>query len=111
MVNLKEIKWESLKALCDRVEGIESRANKIGLLYVFNFEIGIYECRVYSVLYKSIGGCPDIDLAKYYENDYFGKRAEFDSHLAEIERILSEGYDVDKAYAEELSKLNKKYGK
>lgn len=111
MVNLKEIKWDAIKELCDKVAGIESRAKELGLNYIFTFEVGIYACKVYSILYKKIEGSTDLDLAKYYEYNYYEKQAEFDAHLAEVEKLLTEGWSVDKAYAEELSKLNKKYGK
>lgn len=112
MVNLKEIKWDAIKELCDKVAGVEEKANKLGLTYIFVVEVGIWECKVYSALYRKIkGGGADLDLAKYHEYNYFDKRAEFDAHLAEVEKILTEGWSIDKAYAEELSKLNKKYGK
>lgn len=111
MVNLKEIKWDAIKELCDKVAGIESRAKELGLNYIFTFEVGIDQCKVYSILYKKIEGRTDIDLAKYFEYNYYEKQAEFDAHLAEVEKILTEGWSTDKAYAEELDKLNKKYGK
>jgi hypothetical protein len=111
MVNLKEIKWDAIKELCDKVAGIESRAKELGLNYIFTFDVGIYPCKVFSVLYKKIDGSTDINLAKYSENNYFEKKEEFDAHLAKVEKILTVGWSVDKAYAEELAKLNKKYGK
>ena len=112
MVNLKEIKWDAIKELCDKVAGIESRAKELGLNYIFSFEVGIHACKVYSILYKKIETSTDIDLAKYFEYNYYEKQAEFDAHLAEVEKILTEGWwSTDKTYAEELDKLNKKYGK
>ncbi len=114
MVNLKEIKWDAIKELCDKVAGIESRAKKLGLNYIFTFEVGIYACKVYSALYKKIEGSTNfgfVDLAKYFEYNYYEKQAEFDAHLAEVEKLLTDGWSVDLAYAEELYKLNKKYGK
>lgn len=111
MINVKEIRWEAIKELCDKVAGIEERAKALGLNYIFTFEVGIYECKVYSVLYKKIDNGSDIDLAKYHEDYYFKKQADFDAHLAEVEKILAEGWNLEDAYSEELAKLNKKYGK
>lgn len=114
MVNLKEIKWETIKELCDKVAGIEERAEALGLKYNFCVEVGIYICKVYSHLYKRLGDFyshTDIDFAKYLEFNYFEKQAEFDEHLAKVEELLNGGYNEEEAYKTELEALNKKYGK
>lgn len=113
MVNLKEIKWDAIKELCDKVAGIEERAEALGLKYIFEVAVGIYTCKVYSHLYKRVGDiCSHtIDFAQYIEFNYFEKQEEFEKHLAEVEELLNGGYNVQVAYEKELEELNKKYGK
>lgn len=114
MVNLKEINWDAVKTLCDKVAGIEERAEALGLKYIFEVAVGIYTCKVYSHLYKRVGDIychTDIDFAKYLEFNYFEKQEEFEKHLAEVEELLNGGYNEQVAYEKELEVLNKKYGK
>lgn len=110
MTTFKNYDWDSVKALCDKVEGIDKKAMDKGLTFSFDVQIGIYDCRVYGCLYKKRKGDNDINYATYLEYNYFEKKKEFDAFLEEVKRVLAT-YDEDDDYERELEALNKKYGR
>lgn len=109
---LREIDWKSVKEVCNRVDGFNTKANAKGIAYLFSLEIRDFEApRVYSCLYDTKLGSGDAaDIEKYSGNPFC---PEFDAHVEKVKDCIENGVEVamEEAYKKELEALNKKYGK